>query len=104
MFAKVTMTRRLAVLAFAVLAAVYGCAFPPTAVSPAAVAPSSAEGVLRAAIASRAAVSFVYSGVSRVAHPHRLGPSAAKNGKVLVRAWEVTRGGADSWRTSRRCW
>ena len=50
---------------------------PPTAVSPAAVAPSSAEGVLRAAIASRAAVSFVYSGVSRVAHPHRLGASAA---------------------------
>ena len=69
---------------------------PPTAVSPAPApaAPSSAEGVLRAAIASRAAVAFVYSGVSRVALPHRLGPSAAGNGKTLVRAWEVTRGGA----------
>lgn len=69
---------------------------PPTAVSPApadAEAASSAEGVLRAAIASRAAVGFVYSGVSRVALPHRLGPSAAGNGKTLVRAWEVTRGG-----------
>ena len=69
---------------------------PPTAVSPApadAEAASSAEGVLRAAIASRAAVGFVYSGVSRVALPHRLGPSAAGNGKVLVRCWEVTRGG-----------
>ena len=28
-----------------------------------------------------------------MAHPHRLGPSVAKNGKVLVRAWEVSRGG-----------
>lgn len=98
MFAKVTMTRRLAVLAFAVLAAVCGCAFPPTAPAPApapvAAAASSAEGVLRAAIASRAAVAFVYSGVSRVALPHRLGASAAGNGKTLVRAWEVTRGDA----------
>lgn len=73
---------------------------PPTAVSPAPspapaeAAASSAEGVLRAAIASRAAVGFVYSGVSRVALPHRMGPSAAGNGKTLVRAWEVTRGGA----------
>ena len=67
---------------------------PPTAVSPApATAASSAEGVLRAAIASRAAVAFVYSGVSRLALPHRLGASAAGNGKVLVRAWEVSRGG-----------
>lgn len=67
----------------------------PTAVSPApvAAAASSAEGVLRAAIASRAAVAFAYSGVSRVALPHRLGPSAAGNGKTLVRAWEVSRGG-----------
>lgn len=75
-----------------------GCAGggAPTAVSPAPAeaAASSAEGVLRAAIASRAAVGFVYSGVSRVALPHRLGPSAAGNGKTLVRAWEVTRGGA----------
>ena len=69
---------------------------PPTAVSPApadAEAASSAEGVLRAAIASRAAVGFVYSGVSRVALPHRMGPSAAGNGKTLVRCWEVSRGG-----------
>lgn len=68
-----------------------------TSVSPAPTATpaaSSAEGVLRAAIAARAAVAFTYSGVSRVAHPHRLGASAAGNGKVLVRAWEVTRGGA----------
>lgn len=56
----------------------------------------AAEGVLRAAIASRAAVAFDYSGVSRVAHPHRLGASAAGNGKTLVRCWEVTRGGAPS--------
>lgn len=65
---------------------------PPTAVSPApspapaaaeVPAPSSAEGVLRAAIVSRAAVAFAYSGVSRVALPHRLGPSAAGNGKGL---------------------
>lgn len=54
----------------------------------------AAEGVLRAAIASRAAVAFDYSGVARVALPHRLGASAAGNGKVLVRCWEVTRGGA----------
>ena len=65
---------------------------PPAAVSPAAA--SSAEGVLRAAIASRAAVGFDYSGVSRLALPHRLGPSAAGNGKTLVRAWEVRRGDA----------
>lgn len=62
--------------------------------APAPAAASSAEGVLRAAIASRAAVEFTYSGVSRVALPHRLGPSAAGNGKTLVRCWEVTRGGA----------
>ena len=69
---------------------------PPTAVSPAPVAeaPSSAEGMLRAAIAARAAVGFTYAGVSRVALPHRMGPSAAGNGKTLVRCWEVTRGGA----------
>lgn len=69
---------------------------PPTAVSPAPApaAPSSAEGVLRAAIASRAAVAFTYAGVSRVALPHRLGASAAGNGKVLVRCWEVRRGDA----------
>lgn len=72
---------------------------PPTAVSPAppeaeVPASSSAEGVLRGAIASRAAVAFTYAGVSRVALPHRLGASAAGNGKTLVRAWEVTRGGA----------
>ena len=71
---------------------------PPTAVSPAPAAaeaaPSSAEGVLRAAIAARAAVGFVYSGVSRVALPHRLGASAAGNGKTLVRCWEAARGGA----------
>lgn len=46
-----------------------------------------------AAIRGRRPVAFDYSGVSRVAHPHRLGPSVAKNGKVLVRAWEVSRGG-----------
>ena len=63
----------------------------PTAPSASA---SSAEGVLRAAIASRAAVAFTYSGVARVALPHRMGPSAAGNGKTLVRCWEVTRGGA----------
>lgn len=66
------------------------------AVSPApapAAAPSSAEGVLRAAIAARAAVGFDYSGVSRVALPHRMGPSAAGNGKTLVRCWEAARGG-----------
>ena len=69
---------------------------PPAAVSPAPAeaAASSAEGVLRAAIAARAAVGFVYAGVSRVALPHRMGPSAAGNGKTLVRCWEVTRGGA----------
>lgn len=67
------------------------------AVSPAPVAEaaaSSAEGVLRAAIAARAAVGFTYAGVSRVALPHRMGPSAAGNGKTLVRAWEAARGGA----------
>ena len=46
-----------------------------------------------AAIRGRRPIAFDYSGVSRVAHPHRLGPSVAKNGKVLVRAWEVSRGG-----------
>ena len=68
---------------------------PPTAVSPAdAEAASLAEGVLRAAIAARAAVAFTYAGVSRVALPHRMGPSAAGNGKTLVRCWEAARGGA----------
>ena len=83
------------VLAAFLLFLLLGCA-APTAVSPAPVAeaPSSAEGVLRAAIAARAAVAFTYSGVSRVALPHRMGPSAAGNGKTLVRCWEVTRGGA----------
>ena len=74
-----------------------GCAGggAPTAVSPApATAASSAEGVLRAAIRGRRPIAFDYSGVSRVALPHRLGPSAAGNGKTLVRCWEVTRGGA----------
>ena len=54
----------------------------------------AAEGVFAAAIRGRRPVAFEYNGVSRVAHPHRLGPSVAKNGKVLVRCWEVTRGGA----------
>ena len=67
---------------------------PPTTVSPVPAAASSAEGVFRAAIASRAAVGFTYAGVARVALPHRLGASAAGNGKTLVRCWEVTRGGA----------
>ena len=53
----------------------------------------AAERVFAAAIRGRRPVAFVYNGVSRVAHPHRLGPSAAKNGKVLVRCWEVSRGG-----------
>ena len=53
----------------------------------------AAEGVFAAGIRGRRPVAFVYSGVSRVAHPHRMGPSVAKNGKVLVRAWEVSRGG-----------
>ena len=52
--------------------------------------------VFAAAIRGRRPVAFVYNGVSRVAHPHRLGPSVAKNGKVLVRAWEVSRGGERS--------
>ena len=47
-----------------------------------------------AAIRGRRPVAFDYSGVSRVAHPHRLGASAAGNGKVLVRCWEVRRGDA----------
>ena len=77
-----------------------GCAAPtvppPTAVSPAPAeaAASSAEGVFAAAIRGRRPVAFEYSGVARVAHPHRLGASAAGNGKTLVRCWEVTRGGA----------
>lgn len=61
----------------------------PTAPSAAA---DAAEGVFAAAIRGRRPVAFVYNGVSRVAHPHRMGPSVAKNGKVLVRAWEVRRG------------
>ena len=52
-----------------------------------------AAAVFAAAIRGRRPVAFEYNGVSRVAHPHRLGPSVAKNGKVLVRAWEVSRGG-----------
>lgn len=67
---------------------------PPTAVSPApAAAASSAEAVFAAAIRGRRPIAFDYSGVSRVAHPHRLGASAAGNGKTLVRCWEVSRGG-----------
>ena len=54
----------------------------------------AAEGVFAAAIRGRRPVAFEYSGVARVAHPHRLGSSAAGNGKTLVRCWEVTRGGA----------
>ena len=53
----------------------------------------AAEGVFAAAIRGRRPIAFNYSGVARVAHPHRLGPSVAKNGKVLVRSWEVSRGG-----------
>ena len=55
--------------------------------------PAGAEGVFAAAIRGRRPIAFDYSGVARVAHPHRLGPSVAKNGKVLVRCWEVSRGG-----------
>lgn len=54
----------------------------------------AAEGVFAAAIRGRRPVAFEYNGVSRVAHPHRMGASAAGNGKTLVRAWEVTRGDA----------
>ena len=54
----------------------------------------AAEGVFAAAIRGRRPVAFVYNGVSRVALPHRMGSSAAGNGKTLVRCWEVTRGGA----------
>ena len=54
----------------------------------------AAEGVFAAAIRGRRPVAFVYSGVSRVAHPHRLGASVAGNGKTLVRCWEVSRGDA----------
>lgn len=64
--------------------------------APAPAAASSAEGVFAAAIRGRRPIAFDYSGVARVAHPHRMGASAAGNGKVLVRAWEVTRGGAPS--------
>ena len=53
----------------------------------------AAEGVFAAAVRGRRPVAFDYSGVSRVALPHRLGASAAGNGKTLVRCWEVTRGG-----------
>ena len=53
----------------------------------------AAKAVFAAAIAGRRPVAFVYNGVSRVAHPHRLGASAAGNGKTLVRCWEVSRGG-----------
>ena len=54
----------------------------------------AARAVFAAAIRGRRPVAFVYNGVSRVALPHRMGASAAGNGKVLVRCWEVTRGGA----------
>ena len=70
-----------------------GCGAPAVSPAPAEAAASSAEGVFAAAIAARAAVAFDYSGVSRVAHPHRMGASAAGNGKTLVRCWEVSRGG-----------
>lgn len=69
-----------------------GCGAPAVSPAPTAAA-SSAEGVFAAAIRGRRPVAFVYNGVSRVAHPHRLGPSVAKNGKVLARCWEVSRGG-----------
>lgn len=42
----------------------------------------AAEGVFAAAIRGRRPVAFDYSGVSRVAHPHRMGASAAGKGKV----------------------
>lgn len=73
-----------------------GCASSTAPAGPTApsAASSSAEGMLRAAIAARAAVAFTYSGVARVALPHRMGPSAAGNGKTLVRCWEAARGGA----------
>lgn len=82
------------VLAAFLLFLLLGCAAPTVSPAPAEAAASSAEGVLRAAIASRAAVAFTYSGVARVALPHRMGPSAAGNGKTLVRCWEAARGGA----------
>lgn len=56
-----------------------------TSVSPAPTATpaaSSAEAVFAAAIRGRRPIAFDYSGVSRVALPHRLGPSAAGKGKV----------------------
>ena len=53
----------------------------------------AAEGVFAAAIRGRRPIAFDYSGVVRVAHPHRMGASAAGNGKTLVRCWEVSRGG-----------
>ena len=62
--------------------------------SPAAGAERPAAAVFAAAIQGRRPIAFDYSGVSRVALPHRMGPSAAGNGKTLVRCWEVTRGGA----------
>ena len=68
---------------------------PSTASLQASKLPSdAAEAVFAAAIHGRRPVAFVYNGVSRVAHPHRLGASAAGNGKVLVRCWEVRRGDA----------
>ena len=54
----------------------------------------AAEAVFAAAIRGRRPVAFVYNGVARVALPHRLGASAAGNGKTLVRCWEVRRGDA----------
>ncbi len=53
----------------------------------------AAEAVFAAAIRGRRPIAFDYSGVSRVAHPHRMGASVAGNGKTLVRCWEVSRGG-----------
>ncbi len=45
---------------------------------------------LRVAIAEKRVVTFLYKGVVRVVHPHRVGISS--KGRVLLRAWEVKRG------------
>lgn len=76
---------------FIVSVFLFGCA--PGGAAPGAGAERPAAAVFAAAIQGRRPIAFDYSGVSRVAHPHRLGASAAGNGKVLVRAWEVSRGG-----------
>lgn len=67
----------------------------PTAGEAARAAPAAAvvAAVVAEAIRSRRPLAFTYKGVLRVAHPHRMGPSAAGNGKTLVRCWEVSRGG-----------